>query len=175
MAVYLIFIDQSEINFRIFLYKEILRLSGFNIDSAFHLWSSKQLFWQWRVQNAYIPFTCAIYFSHGITDRASLKRANADCGDYSTAFAKFGSRSRTILPRKRSFRCTRTLYSHRTNEIHVDREWTIENELSEEMSRYFTLTSADIKFCGVFIAAARWSRALCHFSSFSDLSAYGLR
>lgn len=146
------------------------------IDLDFHLWFSKQLFWQWRVQNAStIYIALSVYFSHGITDRASLKRTNADCGDYSTAFAKFGSRSRTILPRKRSFRCTRTLYSHRTDEIRLDREWTIENELSGEMSRYFTLTSADIKFCGVFIAAARWSRALCHFSSFSDLSAFGLR
>jgi len=75
-----------------------------------------------------------------------------DCNDYSSAFAKFDLRSRMILPRKRSFDCTRTLYIHR--EMHVDCK-RIENELLEEMNRYFSPTSAEIKFCGLFIAVAR--------------------
>jgi len=65
-----------------------------------------------------------------MTGRASLERANTDCGDYSSALAKFEPPtipSRETIP----FRCTRTF---RTRRRRADRERIMEKELSGEMS-----------------------------------------
>jgi len=139
----------------------MLRLLEFDTRSAFHLWFSKRLLWQWRARNRYdTPFTCAIYFSQEWLIEHCASELTQIAGIIQTRpLNSTSDRKRSFLVNGPSVARGRFL-SHRGREIRVDRERTIENELSEEMNRYFTPTSAGIKFCGLFIAAARFVGSL---------------